>query len=45
MSDGNPRPLEGRTAVITGTARGIAREYALMFASFGAKVVAPSFKS
>lgn len=45
MSDGNPKPLEGRIAVITGAARGIGREYALMFASLGAKLVSLSFKS
>lgn len=45
MSDGNPKPLEGRIAVITGAARGIGREYALMFASLGSKVVSLSFKS
>jgi NAD(P)-dependent dehydrogenase (short-subunit alcohol dehydrogenase family) len=39
MSDGDPRPLEGRIAVITGAARAIGREYALMFASLGAKAV------
>jgi NAD(P)-dependent dehydrogenase (short-subunit alcohol dehydrogenase family) len=32
-------PLAGRTAIVTGAARGLGREYALMLASLGANVV------
>ena len=31
--------LDGRIAIITGAGRGLGREYALLFASEGAKVV------
>lgn len=34
-----PRPLDGRTAIITGSSRGIGRAVAVHLASLGAKVV------